>query len=127
MTIATGASSRSTVKTPARTHAAPELRRSLHTRPDRAPAAHAIYQVTPAILAAAGDRTETGQSRRSTAGLGVSLPPDQDQHGPWDATRPPDDDTEPALTLRAGGRPALVQGERDGAVQHTLCPRVQSS
>src|SRR4051794_21981163 len=98
MTIATGASSRSTVKTPARTHAAPELRRSLHTRPDRAPAAHAIYQVTPAILAAAGDRTETGQSRRTTTGLGVSPPPDQDLHGLPDATRPSDDDTEPALT-----------------------------
>src|SRR6516165_652429 len=31
------------------TNAAPELRRSLHASPDRPPA-HAIYQVTPAIL-----------------------------------------------------------------------------
>jgi hypothetical protein len=49
---------------------------------------------------AAGDRTETGQPRRTTTGLGVSPPPDQDLHGPPDATGLPDDDTEPALTTR---------------------------
>jgi hypothetical protein len=36
-------------ETPARTRTALELRRSLHTRPRQTPAAHAIYQVRPAI------------------------------------------------------------------------------
>ncbi len=47
---------------PARPHAAPELRRSLHARPDGSPA-HAIYQVTPKVLwAATGDTAKAGQT-----------------------------------------------------------------
>jgi hypothetical protein len=74
-----GASSSSTVSTPARTSAALELRRSLHAGSDGTPAAHAIYQVTPGRpRPVTSDTIRASQAHRPTASMRVSSPPGRD-------------------------------------------------